>query len=214
MNSQGSLKNASQSEERTPGSVGRTGNLIVLSGPSGVGKGTVIAKLLEQVSGLTRSVSVTTRGKREGEVDGLDYFFLTSDQFQDARAAGELLEWAEFAGASYGTPQRWVEQQLAEGKDVLLVIEVQGAKQIRSRIPDAILIFLSPPSFQELESRLRGRATESAEKIALRLNKAKQEMSEKNLFHYEVINDIVEIAVDNLAHIIYSERLRIRNSAQ
>jgi guanylate kinase len=214
MNSQGSLKNASQSEASDYSAGKRSGNLIVLSGPSGVGKGTVIAKLLEQVTGLTRSVSVTTRGKREGEVDGLDYFFLTADQFQDARAANELLEWAEFAGACYGTPQRWVEQQLADGKDVLLVIEVQGAKQIRQRIPEAVLIFLSPPSFEELEARLRGRATESPEKIRLRLNKARQELSQKVLFHYEVINDIVEIAVDNLAHIIYSERLRIRNSAQ
>lgn len=188
----------------------RRGNLIVLTGPSGVGKGTVVEGLLKKMPDLSRSVSATTRSMRAGEVDSVDYFFLNRKEFTSARDRGDLLEWAEFAGACYGTPKKWVGQKLSEGTDVLLVIEVEGAKQIRSKMPSAVLIFLSPPSFAELEKRLRGRGTESAEKIALRLNKARHEMEQKHLFQYEVVNDIVDEAVDNLAHIIYSERLRIR----
>lgn len=187
------------------------GNLIVITGPSGVGKGTVVERLLKEVSQISRSISVTTREKRVGEAEAVDYFFRSVDQFQEMRHNDQLLEWAEFAGAFYGTPRTWVEQELKKCQDVLLVIEVQGAKQIRERYPSSILIFLSPPTLDCLEARLTGRATETPEKIALRLKKARQEMSQKHLFHFEVVNDNIDEAVNNLAHIIYAERCRIRN---
>ncbi|MBI4534091.1 MAG: guanylate kinase, partial [Candidatus Melainabacteria bacterium] len=173
------------------------GNLVVITGPSGVGKGTSVQRLLNQVPGLSRSVSVTTRTKRAEETEGIDYFFATKEEFEEMCQKELLMEWAEFAGALYGTPKAWVEKELKAGRDVILEIEVQGAKQIRDRFPHAVLIFLSPPSFAALESRLTGRATETPEKIALRLKKAKQELKQKHLFHYEVINDNLDEAVNN-----------------
>jgi len=186
------------------------GNLIVITGPSGVGKGTVVERLLAGVQRIKRSVSVTTREKRPGEEEGVDYFFRKPEEFKRMADENTFMEWAEFAGNCYGTPKEWVEQQLLLGHDIILEIEVQGAKQIKVRCPDAVLIFLSPPTFEELESRLRNRGTESPEKLALRLKKAKQELGERHLFHYEVVNDIVEEAVNDLVHIVYSERCRIR----
>jgi guanylate kinase len=192
----------------------RTGNLFVFTGPSGVGKGTIREQLLQQVPGIVRSVSVTTRQRRPGEQEGVSYFFRSSEEFDDMRANNELMEWAEFAGSYYGTPKAWVEQQLRAGLDVLLEIEVQGAKQIRQRFPSAVLIFVSPPSFEALRQRLVGRNTETSEKIALRLTKAQQELREKYLFHYEVVNDNIEEAVMNLTHIVYAERCRINTISE
>ncbi len=170
------------------------GNLIIVTGPSGVGKGTVVAKLLAKVSNVTKSVSVTTRSMRAGEVDGVDYFFRTEEQFGEMIESGQFLEWAEFAGNFYGTPKGWVREQL----------------DLRE-FPEAVLIFLSPPSFDELKNRLRGRATESPAKVVLRLAKARQEIREKGVFHYEVVNDNIDEAVTNLSHIVYAERCRIRD---
>ncbi|HEY9783831.1 MAG TPA: guanylate kinase [Candidatus Obscuribacterales bacterium] len=198
-------------EERAAESPGR-GNLFVITGPSGVGKGTVVSELLHAIPNLKRSCSVTTRDKRAGEREGDDYFFRTPDEFEKMKAEGHFLEWAEFAGNCYGTPKQWVIEQLTRGFDVILVIEVQGAKQVRVSFPPAILVFLAPPSFEELEKRLRGRNTESEAKIKLRLKKAEQELSEKHLFHYEVVNDDVTAAVNNLQHIVYAERCRIRSN--
>jgi guanylate kinase len=192
----------------------RTGNLFVFTGPSGVGKGTIREQLLLQVPGLLRSVSVTTRERRPGEQEGVSYFFRTPEEFEQMRANNELMESAEFAGSYYGTPKAWVEQQLRAGLDVLLEIEVQGAKQIRQRFPSAVLIFVSPPSFEALRQRLVGRNTETSEKIALRLMKAQQELREKYLFHYEVVNDNIEEAVMNLTHIVYAERCRIDTTSE
>jgi guanylate kinase len=186
------------------------GNLIVITGPSGVGKGTLVQRLLKDVPCIKRSVSVTTREKRPGEEEGSDYFFRTPEEFRRMADENTFMEWAEFAGNFYGTPKQWVEQQLFLGQDIILEIEVQGAKQVKVKSPQAVLIFLSPPSFEELETRLRNRGTESPEKLAARLKKAKQELCEKQLFHYEVVNDIVEEAVNDLVHIVYSERCRIR----
>jgi guanylate kinase len=198
------------------------GNLIVVTGPSGVGKGTVVQNLLKQVPNLSKSVSVTTRDMRPGEVDGVDYFFVTTEQFADMAENDDFMEWAEYSGNFYGTPKTWVEEQLRAGKDaqgnerpgtdVILEIEVDGAKQIRDRFPQAVLIFLSPPSFDELKSRLYGRGTETPAKITLRLYKARQEMRERGLFHYEVVNDNIDEAVKNLLHIVYAERCRIRDT--
>jgi guanylate kinase len=190
--------------------VERRGNLIVITGPSGVGKGTLVQRLTEGVPDIKRSVSVTTRTKRPGEEEGIDYFFRSPEEFKRMADEDTFLEWAEFAGSFYGTPKFWVEQQLVLGQDIILEIEVQGAKQVKERCADAVLIFLSPPSLEELESRLRNRGTESPEKLALRLSKAKVELSEKALFHYEVVNEIVEKAVNDLVHIVFSERCRIR----
>lgn len=191
----------------------RDGNLFVFTGPSGVGKGTIREQLLQKVPGLVRSVSVTTRERRPGEQEGVHYFFRSMEEFEHMRAQNELMESAEFAGSFYGTPKQWVGQQLAAGLDVLLEIEVQGAKQIMQRFPGAILIFVSPPSFEALRERLVRRNTETSEKIALRLTKAQQELREKYLFHYEVVNDNVDEAVMNLAHIVYAERCRIKTSS-
>lgn len=191
----------------------RKGNLIVLTGPSGVGKGTLTKQLLEAVPNLVKSVSVTTREKRPGEEEGLDYFFRTVPEFDQMCEEYLLMEHAEFAGSWYGTPKQWVEDQIQLGNDVILEIEVQGAKQIRQRRPQSLLIFVSPPSFEVLKQRLEGRATETPEKIAMRLKKAQEEMLEKNLFYYEVINDDVTLAVNNLLHIVYAERCRIRKPA-
>lgn len=187
------------------------GNLIVVTGPSGVGKGTLTSRLLDAVPALVKSVSVTTRLLRPGEQEGVDYFFRSHRQFQEMIEQDQLMEHAEFAGNFYGTPRAWVDQQLERGLDVLLEIEVQGARQIRDKRPTSLLIFLSPPTFQSLKERLEGRATETPEKIAARLRKAEEEMKQRTLFHYEVINDDIEEAVNNLIHIVYAERCRIRN---
>lgn len=214
MNVQNNLMDPSCSADIREKATKRRGNLIVLSGPSGVGKDTVVARVLEQVAEMSRSVSVTTRKRREGEIDGVDYFFVTVDRFNDYRDQNELIEWAEFAGCCYGTPRRFVLNELERGKDVLFVIEVNGARQILHQFPDAVLIFLSPPSFEELEARLRSRGTEPPEKIEARLRTARWETSQKHLFQYDVVNNVVSEAVNNLEHIIYAERLKIRNTGQ
>lgn len=198
------------------------GNLIVVTGPSGVGKGTVVQRLLTDVSRLAKSISVTTRKMRPGETDGVDYFFVSFEKFADMLENNEFLEWAEYSGNFYGTPAHWVLDQLrikkdandvdVPGTDVILEIEVSGAKQVLDRFPQAVLIFLSPPSFDELKSRLKLRATESPALIQLRLHKARQEMRERGLFHYEVVNDNIDEAVNNLTHIVYAERCRIRDT--
>lgn len=190
----------------------KLGSLIVVTGPSGVGKGTVTGGCLKQVDGLEKSVSVTTRPRRDGEDDGMEYFFRSEEEFAAMRKAGEFLEYAEFAGYHYGTPESWVEQKIRSGIDVILEIEVNGAMQVRESCPDAVLVFLSPPSYEELEQRLIKRATESPKRIALRLDKAREEIQCRHLFDYEVINDNIEEAIGNLAHIVYAERLKIRSS--
>lgn len=188
------------------------GKIVVITGPSGVGKGTLVQRLLSDVPNVKKSVSVTTRPRRSTEQDGVDYFFVDKDRFDELIKEDAFLEWAEFAGAYYGTPRDWVNEQVKAGFDVLLEIEVQGAMQVRERCPSALLIFLSPPSFEELEARLKGRATETPEKIALRLAKASEEMKQKHLFHYEVVNDNLEEAAKNLIRIVYDERSKIPDS--
>ena len=191
----------------------RRGNLIVLTGPSGVGKGTLTKTMLHCIKHLVKSVSVTTRNRRPAEEEGVDYFFVSRGEFEHMEERGRFLEFAEFAGNMYGTPKAWVEEQLKHGNDVLLEIEVQGAKQVRLRRPESLLIFVSPPSFESLRMRLEGRGTETPEKIAARLERAELEMLEKNLFYYEVVNDNIDEAVNNLTHIVYAERCRIRKTA-
>ena len=186
------------------------GTIFVISGPSGVGKGTVVGQVLKNVDNIYLSVSATTRKMREGEKEGVNYFFKTKKEFQEMIDLDQFLEWAEFAGDFYGSPKFNINNYLSCGKDVILEIEIQGAKQIKEKCPDSVLIFLAPPSFEALEERLIKRQTESIDKVKIRLKKAKEEMSETKLFHYVVVNDDLKEAVDNVTGIICAERCRIK----
>lgn len=170
----------------------RTGRLIVLTGPSGVGKGTLLQSLLKRHSELYLSTSVTTRTPRLGEVNGKDYDFVSRLEFERMVEAGELLEWAEFTGNCYGTPRRPVEDQVRQGKWVVLEIELEGARQIRQTFPEAFRIFILPPSMPELEFRIRNRGTETEDAIARRLERAKAEVKAANEFDMQVVNDDLE----------------------
>lgn len=165
------------------------GRLIVLSGPSGVGKGTVVEAALQANPKLWLSVSVTTRPRREGEVDGAHYWFVTSEYFDRLLANDGLLEWATFAGYRYGTPSEPVRAQLAAGRSALLEIDLEGARQVRAAFPDALLVFLAPPSFEVLESRLRGRGTEDDAAVSRRLARARTELAAAAEFDVVIIND-------------------------
>jgi guanylate kinase len=181
--------------------------LIVIAGPSGVGKGTVVRRLLSRdPEGLVLSVSVTTREPRAGEVPGADYAFVGDAEFDRMIRAGELLEWADIVGHRSGTPRAFVEGQLAAGRDVVLEIDVQGAAQVRDAVADALLIFLIPPSFAELETRLRSRGTETEDRIRWRLRTAEWELQQAGWFDHVVVNDDVERAADEVAAIIERSR--------
>lgn len=185
------------------------GLLIVLSGPSGVGKGTVRKELFSQPdTNYEYSISMTTRSPREGEVDEVDYFFKTRNEFEELIEQGQLLEYAEFVGNYYGTPLEYVNKMRDAGRDVFLEIEVQGAAQVRNKVPDGLFIFLAPPSLSELEERLVGRGTESEEVIASRLGAARQELEMMNLYDYVVENDEVENACDRINAIIIAEHCK------
>ena len=185
------------------------GLLIVLSGPSGVGKGTVRKELFSQANtNYEYSISMTTRNPREGEVDGVDYFFKSREEFEVLIEQGGLLEHAEFVGNYYGTPLAYVNETLDAGRDVFLEIEVQGAKQIREKAPDALFIFLAPPSLSELKSRLVGRGTETEDVIAKRIATAEEELEMMSLYDYVVENDEVANACDKINAIIKAEHCR------
>jgi len=173
------------------------GKLIVLSGPGGVGKSTV-AKALRQTGEFWVSISATTRVARHNEVDGVDYFFYTNEEFDNAIKSALFLEWAEFAGNRYGTPRKPVEDALRAGKSVLLEIEIEGAKQVKESAPEAILIFLQPPSWEELVSRLEGRGTDSPERRAARLALAQEELAQAGIFDHSLVNERVEEVVASL----------------
>ncbi|HKM39524.1 MAG TPA: guanylate kinase [bacterium] len=185
------------------------GLLLVVSGPSGCGKGTVCDLLRERNPKLAYSISATTRKARPGEKDGIDYFFLTPDEFKLRSQQKEFLEQAKVFGHWYGTPRTWVEEKLSTGRDVLLEIEPQGALQIKANYPVGILLFLLPPNWSELKRRINGRGTERADEIALRLRMAKQEIEQICNYDYFVINREVKKAVFEIEAILLAEHCRV-----
>ena len=186
------------------------GLLIVVSGPSGVGKGTICNALRKEDADLIYSVSATTREKREGEVEGINYFFLSKQDFLDKIEAGAFLEWAEVYGNFYGTPKWHIDQQLQDGKNVLLEIDMQGALQVKEAYPNSILIFVLPPSAEELAKRLSGRGTDSAEVIMKRLACWEQEKQMLARYDYAVMNDTVSEAVAKIKHIMAAESCSVK----
>ena len=179
--------------------------LFVISGSSGVGKGTVIGGFLKRNPHFTLSISCTTRQKRPGEVDEVNYFFLSKDEFKECIDGDKFLEWAEFAGNFYGTKQKYIMQCLEEGKNLILEIDTQGAMQVKKKMPESVLIFIAPPSFEALEKRLRGRHTEDEATIQRRLDAVKKELERAESFDYQIINDDIENAIESLEYIIKKE---------
>ena len=182
------------------------GTLFVITGPSGAGKGTVLKQVIQSLDQLYFSVSATTRAPREGEVDGVHYHFLTRERFEQLIEADRFLEYARYAENYYGTLLDPVEEHLAQGHDVILEIELQGALQVKKRLPQAVLVFIAPPSFEELENRLRGRGTEQEEVILKRLAIAREECAHMDEFRYIVVNDEVASAADRLRAVMLSHR--------
>ena len=188
----------------------KRGTLFVFSGPSGVGKGTLNAKLFAEFGDqIAFSVSATTRAPREGEIDGKHYFFISRQDFENRIANNDFLEYAQFAGNCYGTPKSYVMSLLEQGKNVLLEIEVQGAMQVMERMPECVSIFVLPPSFEELEHRLRGRGTESEEKVCARLETARRELDCARRYQYQIVNEDIDAAYQQLRGIYLKETHQI-----
>lgn len=190
------------------------GILVVVSGFSGAGKGTVMKRLMEKYDGYALSVSATTRKPRPGEEDGREYFFRTRDEFEKLIEEDALLEYARYVENYYGTPRSYVEEQLQAGRNVILEIEIQGAMKIKEKIPEALLVFVTPPTVEELERRLTGRGTETAQVIADSLARAGEEAEGMGQYDYILVNDTVEECVDHLHQIIVSEHSRVSRNAE
>ena len=189
------------------------GRLIVISGFSGAGKGTVVKKLLEKYN-YSLSISATTRAPREGEVDGREYYFKTIDEFKSLIDYNGLIEWARYVDNYYGTPRKFVEDEIANGKNVILEIEVQGAMNIKSQYPNAILIFISTKDIETLHERLAGRGTETEEVIQKRISRAAEEAESMEAYEYIVINDDLDTCVDAVNSIVVSEACKKENNTQ
>ena len=182
------------------------GNLYIIAGCSGVGKGTLLKLFLEKNPQIKLSISATTRQPRVNEKDGVNYFFISKEEFEESVKNNEFLEWAEFSGNCYGTKKSFVDKTLNSGTDLILEIEVQGAKQVKEKMPEAISIFVMPPSLEELEARLRGRHTESEEAIQKRLGEAARELEAGKSFDYRIINDNIEEALANMQKIFDGDK--------
>lgn len=192
-----------------------SGMLIVISGPSGTGKGTIYNAVLKIMPDIATSISATTRAPRGNEKDGVEYYFLTNEQFDEMISCDGLLEYAEVFGNKYGTPKKRALDVVEAGGKIMLEIDVRGARQIKSKFGDCVSIFIMPPSLATLEARLRGRATDSEESIVRRLSEAKREIAESKYFDYVVFNDDLGVAVDEVVSIIRSEGLRtFRNGSK
>ena len=186
------------------------GLLIVFSGPSGVGKGTVRQEIFSTPDHkFEYSVSMTTRAQRPGEVDGKDYFFRSREEFEELIRKGQMLEYAEYVGNYYGTPLTYVNETLDKGIDVFLEIEVQGALQVKKKVPDAVFIFLTPPDLNELQERLVGRGTDSEEVIAQRIERAREEIALMSEYDYAIVNDEVPLADERVKRVIEAEHFRV-----
>lgn len=186
------------------------GLLIVFSGPSGVGKGTVRQEIFSTPDHkFEYSVSMTTRAQRPGEVDGKDYFFRSREEFEELIRNGQMLEYAEYVGNYYGTPLTYVNETLDKGVDVFLEIEVQGALQVKKKVPDAVFIFLTPPDLNELQERLVGRGTDSEEVIAQRIERAREEIALMSEYDYAIVNDEVPLAAERIKRVIEAEHFRV-----
>ena len=188
----------------------RHGNLFVISGPSGAGKGTLVARLLQEVPDTFLSISATTREPRDGEKDGVHYHFISEERFQEIADEGGFLEWARYSKACYGSPAKPVLDNLAAGNQVILEIDVQGAFQVRERVPEAHLVFIEPPSFEELERRLRGRGTEDEQKIQERLAAARVELSRKEEYDIRLVNDDLDKAAAELVAYVNEQAEEMR----
>ena len=186
----------------------RKGKTFIICGPSGVGKGTVVARLMASDPTLYFSVSATTRAPRPGEIDGKHYHFLTAEQFEQWVAEDQFLEYAEFVGNRYGTPRQFIDKAMEQGRDVILDIEIQGADQVHQKRPEAVRIFIAPPSWDELERRLIGRGTEDMDKVRSRLQRGKEEFLVAKDFDYFVINDTVDRAVEEISAIMCAEHCK------
>ena len=189
----------------------KKGKLLVISGPSGVGKGTVVGELMKLRDDRCFSVSATTRAPRPGEVDGVRYFFVSKERFEEMIVNDELLEYAQFVSKSYGTPKQYVESKLEQGVNVILDIEIQGARNVCRMLPDAVSVYMIPPSYEELERRLRGRGTETEEQIQGRLNTAMEEARAADFYRYIIVNNQLEQAVKELDAIITAEQCGYEN---
>lgn len=182
------------------------GRLFVLSGPAGAGKGTILAEVFRQVDNLVYSVSCTTREPRPGETDGKDYYFISEEEFRNAVDEGQFLEWAPVHGKRYGTRRAAVEESLEKGVDVILEIDVQGAMQVKEKMPEAVMVFIRPPSFEALICRLRARGTETTRQLEIRIENAKRELAEADKYEHRIINDKLADAVRDFVEIIKKYR--------
>ena len=200
---------AQHDAKTTPETTDGRGILFVVSSPSGGGKGTLIQRVLNKVPNLSYSVSFTTRAPRNGEVNGREYFFITTEQFEKMIAAGEFLEWAHVHSKLYGTAKQQVVQEVCAGRDIILEVDVQGAASVRALLPDSVSIFILPPSFEVLKSRLQARGTDSPEELDLRLRNAPMELKYYAAFEYLILNDDLDRAAEQMTAIVHAERARL-----